>query len=311
LLSPAFYDSYFSNVLSEADTLLRGERQGVIYERLARDGVDMHHDVFRNLEVFRAFNKKGYTTAALVRADFAGTVPIITDIRYTDVIDSNLTEGWVAVYNDLYELRALLSRTTPWSFFDKRFSEMISTNTGAIPLPQHAEIVEKLTENTLGIGMEKELYRRIYDSFSIKSPKFLYVVNEMAKDPYDRIYETGLLENPHPENPYSARELLLPQWEYTTEVLLIIVDMILEENPDAIIILQADHGPHNLGVQDAMLEEGWTRSEIVELNHSVFSAVRIPQKYGGLDEPLDPRDISRFLVNNFVGENYSKINPNP
>ena len=47
---------------------------------------------------------------------------------------------------------------------------------------------------------------------------------------------------------------------------------------------------------------------MLELNYSTVSAVRIPEKYGSLTEPLDPLDITRYLVNHFVGEgNYDYL----
>jgi hypothetical protein len=39
-----------------------------------------------------------------------------------------------------------------------------------------------------------------------------------------------------------------------------------------------------------------------------MSAVRIPPQYGKLSQPLDPLDIARYLVNNFVGKgNYDYL----
>ena len=84
------------------------------------------------------------------------------------------------------------------------------------------------------------------------------------------------------------------------------IDLILE-NPDAVIILQSDHGIYNYAVLRNLLEIGIPLDTVLELNYSVFSAVRIPAQYGGLDEPLNPLNISRVLVNRFVGENYALL----
>ena len=85
------------------------------------------------------------------------------------------------------------------------------------------------------------------------------------------------------------------------------VDSILEENPGAVIVLQSDHGFHIEETQQFMLDQGYSLEELMELIHSVFSAVRIPPEYGGLDAPIAPLNISRELVNRFVGENYELI----
>jgi len=82
------------------------------------------------------------------------------------------------------------------------------------------------------------------------------------------------------------------------------IDAILEQNPNAVIVLQSDHGFHYYQTQRHLIDQGYSLSQVLELMHSVFSAVRIPPQYGGLDAPIAPLNISRELVNRFVGENY-------
>jgi hypothetical protein len=85
-------------------------------------------------------------------------------------------------------------------------------------------------------------------------------------------------------------------------------DMILTGNPDAIIVLQSDHGAFHMPyTQSPLLEQGYSIEWLFEQWSSVFSAVRIPEKYGGLDEPIAPLNISRELVNRFVGQNYELL----
>jgi len=85
------------------------------------------------------------------------------------------------------------------------------------------------------------------------------------------------------------------------------IDEILARNPDAVIILQSDHGLHISATQDHLLAIGLPHDTIMDLIHSVFSAVRIPESYGGLDTPIAPINITRELVNRFVGQNYEMI----
>jgi len=85
------------------------------------------------------------------------------------------------------------------------------------------------------------------------------------------------------------------------------IDATLEENPDAIFVVQADHGFHMPETQRAMVRADYSPELIDELMHSIFSAVRIPQSYGGLEAPLRPVNITRELVNRFVGENYTLL----
>ena len=85
------------------------------------------------------------------------------------------------------------------------------------------------------------------------------------------------------------------------------IDIYIENNPDIVIVLQSDHGIRQQRMQDRLLESGYTLDEVLELNHSVFSAVRIPPVYGSLEAPIHPLNITRVLVNRFVGINYELL----
>ena len=101
-------------------------------------------------------------------------------------------------------------------------------------------------------------------------------------------------------------ELYIPAYNSALENALAQIDGILARNPDAVIVLQGDHGPHSLYTQEHLLET-FSRENALEIAHSVFSAVRIPDIYGGLDAPLHPLNIGRELVNRFVGGNYALL----
>jgi len=86
-----------------------------------------------------------------------------------------------------------------------------------------------------------------------------------------------------------------------------LVDMVLARDPQAVIVLQADHGLHLVQKERMMSDLSITEEELDHLYNGVFSAVRIPEPYGKLDAPLAPLNISRELVNRFVGENYDYL----
>jgi hypothetical protein len=106
---------------------------------------------------------------------------------------------------------------------------------------------------------------------------------------------------------HTAIHLYPLAYEQITQIILEAVDDILAESPNAVIILQSDHGFHINETQQYLLDKGYPLAQVLELVHSVFSAVLIPPEYGRLDEPIAPLNISRVLVNRFVGENYALL----
>ena len=94
---------------------------------------------------------------------------------------------------------------------------------------------------------------------------------------------------------------------YSINIVLNAIDLILEQDPNAVIVIQSDHGLHIPDTQEFLQEQGFSDEELFLLINSTMSAVRIPEQYGGLGEPLDPRNISRELVNRFVGPNYQLL----
>ena len=133
------------------------------------------------------------------------------------------------------------------------------------------------------------------------SPKFVYLQNLVPHFPY-KYNENGLevaMTSTHDLNNY------MPQHRYAAKIMMGMVNHIIEKDPDAVIIIQGDHGVH--GFQRVEMK-GFNDEQMLAMNFSTVSAVRIPEKYGILAEPLDPVDISRYLVNHFVGkDNYEYI----
>jgi len=138
------------------------------------------------------------------------------------------------------------------------------------------------------------------------SPRVVVVMDLTAHAPF-AIDENG---NQKPDALTRDINGYLAQQRFADQLLLEMIDAVLESDPDAVIILQADHGVHTGDMIVDMGNKGFTDEQIIEVQHGVFSAVRIPSPYGSIPEellPLDPRNIARLLVNRFVGENYQYI----
>lgn len=106
-----------------------------------------------------------------------------------------------------------------------------------------------------------------------------------------------------------AAENYLGTHQYAAKTVIEAVDMILEKDPDAIIVLQADHGLHGLYADDIHEQLG-ADAVPEEIWNQVLSAVRVPEQYQNEDFHYameDPRNISRWLINSFVGEQYEYL----
>lgn len=309
MLSPTFYDNYLRQHLKEAETLFRGPRQSKLTGQFELDGINLNRDIVPSHELFVACKAADYTIIVtnplggrlsspdyLYRAD--DELPLLTDVG----------EGNRNEVEAFKELADLLMMTTPLSIIEDRLLRFIDRyiDNSWVSIPEYKDDVNRISEQTYGTTYEKRIYRRLLDSFSISSPKLTYLVNRMPHSPYNKVYETGQIEHPSPNKEHAVDILYLPNYKYATKVMLITIDMILEQDPGAVIVLQGDHGIHANG-HSYLVKEGYPADQILELNYSVISAVRLPAELGELKEPLDPLNISRWLVNSFVGENYEML----
>ena len=137
-------------------------------------------------------------------------------------------------------------------------------------------------------------------------PRFTLLLNVMFHGPY--IYdEFGNLLN-HID--YNDPLNYLSQHKYATKVLVNCIDRILINDPNAIVILQSDHGMNMVSDQDIIDAFGDDPHVISDLRSSTMSAIFIPQQYVNGEEVYaaeNPLNISRYLVNRFVGQNYEYI----
>jgi len=315
LTCPSFYDSYLGERLAKVEHMTRIglERTHELNKLFAEDGVNLAKDIAPNLELFHAFLQKDYNAAMIAKPR---TIIVPIDRFYDRLEDKNpLMIKTEAERNNtlgrLSELAELLFTSSALSMVKGPVTSFLRNEelkqNEWLPIPEHKDIVDRLTAGTYKINGEKRHYRMVYDTFSIPSPKLVYAVNEIAHGPYDRLYGAGRLENPVPGSSVAVDKQYYPQHEYALQILLTAIDLVLENNPDAVIVIQGDHGVHTSGGQTYLRKIGYSDAQIIEMNHSVISAVRIPEKYGGIDVELEPLNIARLLVNRYVGENYDML----
>jgi len=311
MLSPTFYDSYLGMQLNKVDHLLNTERTLELLDIFESDGVYIRRDVANHNELYKAFMAKGYNTVIIGTTGY-GIYPIDHFYRLDDDNSPYMVMGTREVseaMSGIDLIMQLLLTTTSLSAARARVSSAMEKMQGRnwLPIPDYDDEIDSLTKDTLDYRIERRLYRRLLDTFTIESPKLAFVSNDITHSPYGIIR----VENDGDDNTRVNRnnvDVLYPiHHEYAIQVLLNTIDLILDRTPDAVIIIQGDHGVHRLTTQEYMLGMGYTIPQILEMNFSVMSAVRIPPQYGDLEEPMDPLNITRFLVNHLVGENFEML----
>ena len=232
LLSPTFHDSYLGPFYSNHEHLLNRQLSYELYDRLKLDGINMQADIHSQHEIFLAFKAVDYTVVAsggvfrppdiVYRRDKSHPLAIISD---AESLDAWREDGELRRFDDL---RKLLTSTTPLSLINRMISEYIGAPEGLwLPIPEYLDVISQYSVRRRPGEFERHLYRILYDSFSVPSPKLVYLVNLIAHSPYDAVFQLGELENPS-FNSRAVDLLYLPNYKYAAEVMLSKIDMVLD-----------------------------------------------------------------------------------
>lgn len=131
------------------------------------------------------------------------------------------------------------------------------------------------------------------------SPQFSLMMLDTTHSPFN-YFEDGTVD--HTDSGNLSR--YLGNHRYAVKILLGIIDTIRSADPDAVIILQADHGIHAYEESDFKSAFG-DAAVATELWNSTLSAICVPDQYKTGEENqtmLTPLNMSRYLVNRFVGQ---------
>ena len=300
LLSPTFHDNYLGALLAEKSGELHWERSEVLHDTFERDDISLVDDIAPFHELFTAFLLSDYEVVLIANYDERVHVPLghfyrlggedhINDAPYTanSILQLELEGHFLQSAHDLVTLLGYATPIPSWLTFEIKDSQF-----EWVSIPEYNEEIDRLTKNSRNLPHERQLYRSLIDSFTIEVPRLTYMATLFTHaSSWD----------------WNRVDLYPTEHEYAGNVMITMIDMILEEDPAAIIVLQADHGFHTHKTQVRLLEDGFSEEEVAHLANSVMSAVRIPQQYGGLAEPLHPLNITRELVNRFVGQNYQLL----
>ena len=307
LMCPDYYDTYLGKILKDH------EKANALREKT---GTGLDNARVYN-ETINAFQARGYTTAT-ISIDGPYFYPTTDYFYYIDArfrspkdyvsvpqLVHNLKSG-EATYDEsslyAHQLGEIFLGGIPGIIYDKLFpnSDIVEEK-----LQTGFSSAEEVLLNSPSGKINTALVTSLYDAIhspALDAPKFVIVHSFLAHYPFDQD------ENGNPQANYSSILSYPGQHAYAGKVLIHMIDLILEADPDAVIVLQADHGLHMYTAEQ--IERVLGAGSATNIWNSVFSAIRVPAQYQTSDEQYalaNPLNISRYIVNRFVGENYSYL----
>jgi len=152
-------------------------------------------------------------------------------------------------------------------------------------------------------GFAMGLYDTLHGGYA--EPKLTIIHDLTPHYPYFHGEDGSIIHDPENMNPLDY----YTQHIYAGKVLIGVIDMILEKDPEAVIVIQADHGLHGNSEADFKKAFG-DKADAKELWNSTMSALRVPPEYKTGEEHYaleTPLNMTRYLVNSFVGKNYEYL----
>jgi hypothetical protein len=303
MFSPNFYDNYFGELLAETNHLIHGnDRRDALDRRMTRDlGTHYPGRTWVYAELFTALRGAGYT---IIKQSHSGRgfSTFASDIFYNInpyspalIVNHHPEDAQQRPFIGSEDLVSLLIDTTPLALF---WNWLLGYD--AIPIApdtQHADVTGLSAKELRWFMHEQLLYQSMMHAIeNSSSPRFIITT------PYITHF-TMWDDNTPIGDAYANNHFI------AALVMLELIDIILQRNPNAVIVVQGDHGFHADWVLNELRDGGMNDADLFELAHSTISAVRIPEAYGGLDSPIAPVNIARELVNRFVGQNYEMAVP--
>jgi len=334
LFSPTFFDSWLSAEYERNADLIR---MNEVLVKAAEQGFMMHDDIYRDAELLKALSDIGYKITGNKQAiKYSSVSDIVNDGGKITLI----SEEWRDIENsfaNILEFKDFMMEASVLKLlkkdinfcFEKIRPERPASSTE--PIPRYTEDVAKYIEkysvhDSDSARKMKSQIRAAKYATDMEGPYFFYFNDMIAhcknyKQSIGRVFELDEngnkidLESVGNDSIYELKTYFPPQYRYSVKQLMAKVDVIIENDPDAVIVIQGDHGIHGLGPvgtdyfdEKTFEKQGYSFEDMQNLNRNVISAVRIPEKYGKLSRPLEPMDIARYIVNNFVGEdNYDYL----
>lgn len=300
LINPNYYDNFLKNYIAENDkcNLNSCKTYSVVtYKDLSNRRIDS--------ELINGLKKKGYTTIGINK--FNQYTALDTDYVY-DISLEYPDKCKVPFFKNKYSKEEIYKNSIR-SHFNEIAKKYYSYNELDNPFYEKYIKCNNLDNypiiNNCKFLPIKEALIALDSSRSIdNNPKFYFIDNSImhkywnydADGNFIRMYNTDL-------NDFSDSYI------YTTKIILEFIQYIKETDDNSVIIFQGDHGIHVLDTQILKDYFNVDEEEVLNMRNSTISLILVPDDYknGDEDHLKNPLNISRYLINNFVGDNYDYI----
>ena len=280
LMCPKLYDLTLAELFSTHENAIQ------VWLHMNRYGYFLGwYRVYDN-ELYMAFEKRGYE------------IHIVPDMPNAYIYSFRGKKWDPAKLADIFQLENFVR-----SVFD-RMADLLPLVVDLQNVAAPGKSAFKTGNGDSHIAQQYDIQGELASVCGKKTPKLVVIFQDQTHGPY--LYdEDGRF---HESIGYAGETDPMaypPQHKYTVKQIQKHIEAILKNDPDAVIVIQGDHGLHTSSPEEFRRCFG-KECRPTELWNSVISAIRIPPSLRKGDENVmleTPLNISRYLINHYVGSN--------
>ena len=310
LFNPYYYDHFYHKYLSSLNDYELGLKGKINFDVSYYELLDKR----LNNELFGAFKEKGYSTVAI--SEFNSYTAFLSDYYYDyykyhwDYLSDNdfrLIEDKnylkLMSYLRFDHLKPILNETNFYHLTDLNYLNNKVIDYSDINVDNYQHSFDIYSNNGYWVNMA--ILKGIDEVSDIDEKKFVFVDFRVNHDPFLFNSNGGILDKKVRKSAMSYSG----NYAYSIYLLMDILNYIKSVDSNAVIVVQGDHGLHSLSNDEMIQYFNVDLDGINRIRNSVISAVYVPEHYRNGDEKYlsNPLNISRYLVNNFVGYNYNYL----
>ncbi len=311
LFNPNYYDNFFNDYLIDLENY-NLEKQASTKKIV--DYYELEEKRLKN-ELFLFLKAKDYTTIDI--GEYNGFTSLDADYYYDfynynsnykisekddnfRLITNNIDNNYRKLYTRFIHSKDILSYTFLANLITD-ITPIKSTNINYqnIDTSNYPHINYAYKQNNYWIpqailkGLEKtteiDNHHFTFIDFNVNHSPFLFDASGNLNNKKDWYYLNNYIGN----------------YIYSNYLLTDIINYIKDNDPNAIIFLQGDHGIHDAKTQDMKQYFNLDIEEIQTIRNSTISAYYIPKELSTGDEVYlnNPLNISRYIINNYISKN--------